>query len=246
MDLDVVDAERGGPLVVRERGEVVELPAAVDLAWRSVARAALDPHFFATYVWPVDYPLTAWKLERVQAAWRKHNALGEPQGIARLLQMVERYGDEIEYDLRARMGVSFSEMWRQRRWRELAGFLQRLPGDTRLNEALSQDEEYMEEALKRRGLNDDGPRGPSMAEWSYTNQLLTILVDAVRANTEVTRAAAGGKGRNVPPMPRPTTVAEKIQNRLRRQEHEGMVAVLLPGRVNAGAGTMAGNPPSAE
>lgn len=248
MDLDVIDLERGGPHVVLERGEVVVVPAATEFTWKQVASAVIDVHYFATMVWPVDRALTAWKLEHAHQGWCRHNGLTDRDETRQLIHLLERYYEGIEYDLRSRLGVSLGELWRSRRWRELVGYIQQLPADTRLNALLANDEEHLEAAIKareKRAPNDSGLGGPSMADWSQPVAMMADLIDAVNRNTEVTRAAAGGKPSRVQPYPRPRTAAERVSNRVRQAEHEQMASVLLRNRPNP-AGTIQGTPSTAE
>jgi hypothetical protein len=163
--------------------------------------------------------------------------------------MVGRYYEGLEYDLRARLGVDLGELWRARRWRAINSYVSQLPSDSRLNHLIANDEEYLERVLAARDKDrtpDQETPGPSMAEWSLTNSLLAQLIDAVRTNTEVTKAAAGGTPGNVKPVDRPKTAVDRISNRNRMREHQEMSALLLRNRPNR-AGTIQGeHPPSGE
>lgn len=240
MDLDVVERERGGPLSVRERGRVVELPSARDLPWRTVAMAATDAHAFVAFVWPAGESITAWKIDLAQRRWCEHNGLPDRALVGWLTSMLDRHYEAIEYDLRVR-NVSAGDLFRDRRWRELAVYIQGLPGDSKFSEALMNDEEYLESTLSRE--KDDGrPRGPKLSEWSLTNALLTKLIEEVRRNTAMTQAAAGGKPQPIQAELRPQTMADSVRRRLEKQRHDSMVAVLLRDR----PGNMAGSPSPSE
>lgn len=230
MDLDQLDAERGGPQYVRVDGETIELPPASALAWRTVVAAATSPHYFAIFVWPQDVRLAGWQIDAAQEAWRVHNGLPEPEQMRRLVYMFERYFDGIEYDLRSKLRVSAGELWRERRWRELLAYIDHLPRDTHMNRLLANDEEYMKAVLRKE--KSGTPVRPSMADWSETNSLLATLIDAVNRNTMVTHASAGAKGAplNLAPEPRPATAAEKVRYENQKKAHEEFVAMLLPGK----------------
>ena len=88
----------------------------------------------------------------------------------------------------------------------------------------------MTQLLKRNKGTGSGK--PSMADWSLTNSLLASLVDAVHKNIAVQQGIANPKAPkpHVEPYPRPATVTEKIEQRLRKEAHEDMVSKLLPNR----------------
>lgn len=231
MDLDQLDAEQYGPMVVRLDGETLTLRPATDMAWRLVVAAAADPFYFGGLVWPGAVRLPYRKLQAVQRAWVAHNGLPEIDQIRRLVYMFERYFTGVEYDLRAHLQVSARELWQERRWRELLNYIDLLPANSHKNRLLSQDEEYMEMLLTQKS-NDTGPVRPSMADWSLTNSLLSTLVDAVNKNTAVQQGIANPKGPKprIDPMPRPATAAERVEWRLQKKRHEDMVSLLLPAK----------------
>lgn len=250
MDLDQVDLERGGDYFVRSEGAIVTVPAATGFNWRQVVSAIKDPFYFAALVWPASASLMAWKVDLVHQGWIRHNGLTAADEVPRLIMLMERYFDGIEYDLQSRLGEDAGELWRQRKWRKLLGYITSLPADTQMNYLLSQDEEYLEHAMRAQEKNRTGGSatapGPSMAEWNLTVSLLAQVVDAVNRNTEVTKAAAGGKPSQVRPVPRPTTAAERIGNRIQREAHEEMSAILLRNRPDRSGGKMNGSPSPAE
>lgn len=233
MDLDQIDAERRGPMAVAVAGKQVSLAPATELSWRHVVLAASDDRYFGALVWPADVRLPFSKLGAVREAWRRHNALPDVGQMRRLVYMFERYYEGIEYDLRDKLGLSAGELWRERRWRELLGYIDRFPANTHMNRMLSLDEEHMQELLKNE-KGDPGPKKPSMADWSLTNELLSTLIDAVNKNTAVNQGIANPKGPKprIDPMPRPASVAEKIRLQLQKDRHQEMVGLLLPGRVS--------------
>lgn len=232
MDLDRLDGEVAGPMRVRHRGHVLTLPPAVDFTWKEVVAAAMNLWIFGTMIWPSSVRIGYADLRRVQAAWGRHNGLPEGEQVRRLVYMMQRYSQGIEYDLRHHLsGLSAGDLWRERRWRELLNYIDLLPTDSHMNRLLTSDEEYMEMALRHR-KESNGPPRPSMSEWSLTNSLLAQVIDAVHANTAVNRGIADPKRPmpRVDPVPRPYTAAEKVRYRMQQRRHEEMVAMLLPGR----------------
>lgn len=245
--LDLLDAEIRGPMRVRVAGGIVELPAADSLSWRMILASLTDPLYFLGIVLPPDFPhIEWWKLEPLRRAWMQHNGLPDSQQAQRLVYMVERYWTGIEYDLRYRLDTSLGDLWRERRWRELLNLIDQLPAASQLNRLMADDEEHMEAVLRAQAKQSSsgGSSGPSMAEWSQTNALLAKVLDAIRQNTAVTRAAAGDKKQpNLQPEPRPRTALDRVRDRLERERHQSLANILLRDRPDR-AGSMAGSPES--
>lgn len=214
---------------------VVELRPATELTWNHVASVLADPILFAVMLWPSNMPLRWWQIDVVHQAWAAHNALPDAAQARRLLYMVHRFGEGIEYDLRGHLtGVDLGTMFRERRWRELLNLLDQLPQDTHMNRLLTTDEEYMKAVLGDAEPSEDdaGPKPPSMAHWSQTNAMLAQLIDAVNRLTAVNQGIAGAKDPKFSPYPRPESAAADIMARRARevamQKHQELVDILLP------------------
>lgn len=234
MDLDQFDAELAGPMRVKDGDAIVVIQPATEFHWRAVAAACHDLDAFVGLIWPPETPVRhwkRWKVDVIHRAWIRHNGLVAMPDLQRLVYMMERYTDGIEYDLRNHLGLSAGEMWRQRRWRELINYIDLLPTDTHKNRLLTQDEEHME-AIIASQKGDLGDTKPSMAQWGQLESMVAVLIDAVNRNTEVTHAVAPGKKRplRIAPYPRPATAAEKVEMQIQKKKHEEMVALLLPGK----------------
>jgi len=234
LDLDQFDAEAAGPMRVRDGDDVVVFPAATEFHWRTVAAACRELDAFVALIWPADWPVRhwlRWKVEVIRLAWIRHNGLVEMPHLQRLVYMMEKYADGIEYDLRHHLDVSAGELWRARRWRELLAYIDMLPTDSHKNRLLTQDEEHMEAILASQ-KGDRGDARPSMADWGQLESMIAVLIDAVNRNTEVTHAVAPGKKQplRIGNYPRPATAAEKVERAIQKKKHEEMVALLLPGK----------------
>lgn len=229
MTPDQLDAEKRGPMAALVDGEPHQIPPATELPWKLVVACATSPHWFALVAWPRDVKLKAWQIEVAQDAWRVHNGLPEASQVKRLVYMIEKYHDGLEYDLRTKVGVSLGELWRDRRWRELLVYIDHLPTDTHKNRLMTNDEEYMAAVMEQ---SQRGDGRPSMAEWGQTNIQLAMLIDAINRNTAVTQAVANPKAGmpKIQPAPRPSTVMEKLEFKKSQREHESMNAMLLRGR----------------
>lgn len=231
MDLTRLDGERGGPLVVQSDGEEVILKSAAELPWKVVAYVATDVHRFAYVIWPPQTRIQTWKLEVVYNTWLIHNGLPNAGQIQRLIYMMERYGEGIEYDLRNHLNTSLGDLWRDRRWREILNLLDRLPSNSHMNQLLVNDEEHLAAVMARQQQRDQAPTGPSMSDWSQTNALLAKLIDAVNRGTETAKGIANPKSRpSIHPEPRPRTAADAVRSRIDRQRHEEMNSILLRDR----------------
>lgn len=230
MDLDQLDAEHGGRMVVGTKGRTFTLPAAADLGWEDLVTVASNANFFIRLVWPPEEPIEAWKIDGVQQAWLAHNGLPEVDQMRRLIYMLERYGAGIEPDLRIHYRMSLGELWRSRQWRELLGLIDHLPPNSHMNQLLMNDEEHLRSALQRQKRGGTG--ASSMSEWSTTNSMLATLIDAVNRNSVITQAvsSSGGSKPSYEPYPRPATALDKIRNDLERERHENMNSILLRDR----------------
>lgn len=233
MDLDQLDAERHGPMNVMANGRLTVLPAAEDLHWKVVAAAALDVVYFKAYVWPPESGMFWWQAEMIRDAWVRHNGLLPGDQMRRLLYMLDRFYAGIEYDLHHHLGLSAGQLWRERRWRELLGYIDLFPANSHMNRLATKDEEHME-AIIRATKGESGSGAPSMAEFGQLESMMAVLIDSVNRLTATTTAIANPKGAKprVQPYPRPETAADKIKNRILKENHESMVAMLLPGRAD--------------
>jgi len=236
MELDALDAERGGPMRIVVHGIEVDLPAAADLDWQKVAVALHSPAHFLGVVWPLDVlpRVEHWKIPLLQQAWIRHNGLPGYEQARRLIYMLDRWGEGIEYDLQHHLKVSLKVLWQERRWRELLGYIDMLPTNSHKNRLISLDEEYMAMVLKEKDKEKDPAAGhPSMAEWSQEASVLAAVVDAIKQNT-ATQVAIANRGKGPKPSidnyPRPYSVAKRVEWKMRKAEHESLVSLLLPGR----------------
>lgn len=220
---------------VRDGDAVVVIPPPTLLHWRQLAAACSEIDAFVLYAWPPETPVrhwTRWKVDVIWRAWIRHNGLVPMPHLRRLVYMMEKYADGIEYDLRHHLDVSAGELWRDRRWRELLAYIDMLPNDSHKNRLLSLDEDHMAALIeaKRKGPQQDAK--PSMADWGQLESMMAVLIDAVNRNTEVTHAVAPGKKQplRIANYPRPATAAEKVERQLQKKQHEDMVRMLLPGK----------------
>ena len=235
MDLDQFDAELTGPLRVADGDDVIVIPPATEFHWRAVAGACRELDTFVAFIWPKDVPVRhwlRWKVDVIWRAWIRHNGLVPMPHLQRLVYMMEKYADGIEYDLRHHLDVSAGDLWRERRWRELLAYIDMLPNDSHKNRMLSLDEEHMAALIEAKNKGPQSDAKPSMADWGQLEAMMAVLIDAVNRNTEVTHAVAPGKKQplRIANYPRPATAAEKVERQMQKKAHENMVALLLPAK----------------
>ena len=145
--------------------------------------------------------------------------------MARLVTLVERYGDAIEYDLHAVFGLDLVDFFRHRyAWRKLDTLLAQLPSGSAFWAARADDDEAAAAVL--RANNGRRPKGgpPSLTEMSTTNQLLLDLLDMQQVIVQRLSALAGHRPGTIRPAPRPDTGMSRAAERAEQQAVEDLVA----------------------
>lgn len=123
-----------------------------------------------------------------------------------------KYRDAIEADLAFR-GIDLGEIVRQRRVRYLLNLLDHLPRDSFYQEARSRDSELALDVY----LSDDGSdpvRTPPQSYYSYTNELLTLLVNELKVLRHDVGSLAGGKPSKPDMVPRPVSALDEVERRM--------------------------------
>ena len=233
--LDALDAVSRRPAVVWQ-GSTYVLPDPASIPWREVVTILENPNALVGRAPKGLRGIGMWRWALVRDAWAAAFDIGNAQQARRLCYVMSRYPTAVEADFaRFRPGINPHDLWRARRWRELLSLIDHLPQNTHYHHAVSQDEDHArmlieaEKAAKARG-DEPPPSGPSMATWSPEVAILTTLVDAVKENTYTTVKVATDKGGGAPPkpMPRPSSVLEKVRLRMRAQAHDILVRRMLP------------------
>lgn len=123
--------------------------------------------------------------------------------------MLDSYPQAIRADLAQFYGYDLADMVRARRWRKILADIDALPAASRTTHAIMTDPANGE-ALALAQLenqNNPDPWTPTFSDWTLTNQLLTQLLDQVRALGSIVIAANGGKPGELKPSPRPVSAA---------------------------------------
>lgn len=147
------------------------------------------------------------------------------------MQLVNRYGDELEYDLHARLGLDLDDWFAGRYpWAKLLRLAGQLPRTSHYSAALHGDDEAVAEYVAVHGLpDDDGPvPAPPMTEWTPERSQLVALTEAVLSMQRVLVLAHGGKAGEVRPLPRPRTAWDRAERAQNLTAAAGVVAAFSP------------------
>jgi hypothetical protein len=117
----------------------------------------------------------------------------------------------------------------------MLNFIDNLPTNSKVAEAISQDVEH--QRLARESLRAAGKElpkySPPMSQWSMEAALLADLIDAVNVVRQAV-IVTSGDGKNKPaapkPVARPRNVSERVEFEARRAAHEKLADRLLSRR----------------
>jgi hypothetical protein len=149
--------------------------------------------------------------------------------------LVDRYGEAIEGDLpfyfpgMRLLDLLSKVMDGAMTPREVLVYIDRLPPDSALAEAMAQDDELA--AQLRDG--EQAPYRPRITEFGPTNQLLTKVVDRLTEVVAAVAALGGGKA-EVQFEPRPETAAERLASRVEEAGYDYLLERIEEARAKAG------------
>lgn len=227
-------SDRRGPMVVRLNGDALPtLPDPADMPFDEVLTT-----LHIGLIAPDHIGFTLGQVEALYPRWVAHFDLPSFADAQRLAYVVDRYADDLAYDLRVYASMDLAEMWRTRRWRTLLRTIDRIPGHSLYAEAVSMDEEHAEmlaaSMAEREGAESDAaPGGPALRTWTPELKALTEVIDGVR-RVEWAVIAAAGKGAPKPPepLPRPSSLMaqamKKAETKRRLKAHQNLTQRLLP------------------
>lgn len=104
-------------------------------------------------------------------------------------------------------------------------YLEHLPRTSAYHAAVGADEEVAEALARQR---EQAPKTPSTTEFSPEMQALATISDQLQVIANILVAANGGKAGAVKPYPRPVTALQKARERRRYDQHQSLVARVLP------------------
>lgn len=148
------------------------------------------------------------------------------------MQLIDRYGDELEFDLRARLGGMDLQDWFHGRypWGLLLRLAERLPQDSQYKAALYDDDEVVQEWVRCHGDPDDQPRPAlTLAEWTPERAALVSLTEAVMAMHRTLIAVHNkGKAPEVRPLARPRTAWDRVARTRNIEQAQGLIVLFSP------------------
>lgn len=231
-NLDRLDAGGGGPFWFKHDGQLHAAVNPADLSYGAVIVALHRESVPGTPNMPV------FKHDHLFRRWMAHYDLLPFAAAQRLAYVVEKYADDLEFDLRNHASIDLGEAWRSRRWRTLLGAIDRLPSHCYYAEAIGKDPEHaraLAEAMAQTGEGkDSGPSAPPLRTWTPEVALLTDIYDAIRHLDWTTLAVQAGNKAPKPPEPRPRPsnllgqATKKAEHRRRLEAHQRLTQRLLP------------------
>lgn len=232
-NLAALEAAHFGRFTFRHGGTVYTMMGPEDLGLHQIL-AVLDAEHL-----PGTPPMPRWKRDRLFRAWVAYYDLPSLDQLRRLLFLVDRYRDAIEFDLRYHLnGLDLTTLWKQRRFRFLLNMIDHLPRHSWYTEAVSNDEEHAEMLAKAdaaRTEGNDEPYHPPLHTWSDEVAVLTDILDATRRvgyAIIASNAEKGKAGKPPEPAPRPQTALERLKKRakydVRKERHDALAKRLLP------------------
>ena len=122
--------------------------------------------------------------------------------------------------------MDLAELVAEDRFLTIADLLAGLPGTSRTKIAMQDDPDYAmaiaEASLEQEQSSEKWT--PDLADWTYTNDLLTQVLDQLGVMTYYIGAQAGAKPSKPRNNPRPRTGVDKAKEILLRREGEAMYA----------------------
>ena len=118
--------------------------------------------------------------------------------------------------------LDLGTLWSLRQWRKLLNLIDQLPSNTKTNQAMANDEDYLRRVIAIHGALPEGPQNPPLSAWSQESSLLAELIDEVRALKTITMKINSDKGKSVPnpePVLRPKSAYQKISVELKLERH---------------------------
>lgn len=151
-----------------------------------------------------------------------------------MADQIDRYGEAIEYDLRRELGIDLLEYFLPekppaRTWRQLAGFIRRLPSGGQYWAAMASDDERAEHWVLTHP--DEPPAGePPLTTMTDTNQMITeVIVQLDRLVCQ--EVSLGGESLDPSPPKRPTTAMERARKHARTIRHNSLVSEVRAAQV---------------
>lgn len=149
---------------------------------------------------------------------------------------MDRYGEELEYDFHAFLGLDLTDWFTGRdapSWGKLNRLASQLPPHGRFKAALLDDDEYAESiGVPDDNDEDDGKRRVGFLDYDPTYARLTDIADLLISLRDTLIAVNSDKGKapkNTKYMTRPETAFDRLRKRHAKEKRELLNSVLFPG-----------------
>lgn len=115
-------------------------------------------------------------------------------------------------------------------WGLLLRLVEQLPQDSRYKAALSDDDEVVQEWVRKHGDPEDGPRPAlTLAEWTPERAQLVTLTEAIMAMHRTLIAVHNkGKAPEVRPLARPRTAWDRVARVRNIEQAKGLIELFSP------------------
>ena len=164
---------------------------------------------------------------------RKHYALAcDPAGgWSSLVDLLDRYGAAIEFDLFSHGGWDILDWFRGTRpWPQLLRLVDKFPPLSQFRRAIADDDDLARQ-YEVSGAALTGPGKPTLAHWTELDDLKATIIDGFSLVQLAIASQHTPKGKPAPKFratPRPKTAWHRAQRRRDEAAHRDIVSQVLP------------------
>jgi hypothetical protein len=152
--------------------------------------------------------------------------------MSRVVQLIQRYGDEIEYDLHTRLHLDLGDWFRGLHpWEKLLRLAGQLPRDSRYKAALYDDDDVAAMWATQHGERDDDAPRPELTLEGWTPELgqLVAMTEAIMGMHRTLIAIHNkGKAPEFKPLPRPKTAWDRRERTANLAVAQQLVTLFSP------------------
>lgn len=146
--------------------------------------------------------------------------------------LINRYGNELEYDLHAYLGLNLSDWFIGRdahAWGKLNRLAMQLPAHGRFKAAILDDDEYARSVGLPEVSDDESKRGPTYVDYDPQIARLTDIADLLISLRSTLIAVNSEKKVKEPKyMTRPESAFDRLKRRHAREKRELLRSILTP------------------
>lgn len=154
--------------------------------------------------------------------------LGAAGGVFGLAEFIDKFGEELEYDLHHYLGLDLLD-WIAglQPWGKLHRLAARLPLGSQYRSALLLDPDFADAAVE---LNDPDDEDAPISPHGYTlnTHILLSIIDTLREVQQTIILLSGNDPPTFPRAPRPTTAIDDARARQHEEQMLGLIALFEP------------------